>query len=124
MVYDLLNEFVEQSLIIIKINTSKMPYKPSRAAKIRNRNLYTLSSLLKSGSLNTNDAIYERAIVIIIIGLTIPALTAASPNIKAPRIDIVDPYFDGNLESLSLKSSYIISIINASNTEGKGTPFL
>ena len=80
--------------------------------------------LLKFESLNIKDDVYDIAIVIIIMGLTMPAFTAASPNSSAPNIEIVEPYFDGNLESLSLKSSHITNIINASNIEGKGTPFL
>ena len=43
-----------------------------------------------------------RAITIIIIGDTIPALTAASPRISAPTIDKELPAKAGTLKSLSL----------------------
>ena len=59
---------------------------------------------------------------IIAIGDTSPALTAASPIIKAPRIEMAEPKLDGNLKSLSLKMSQIIKSIITSIMEGNGTP--
>ena len=64
------------------------------------------------------------AIIIIIIGLTSPAETAASPNINAPRMDTELPYELGNLISLSLSISQENNIQNASKIAGKGIPFL
>ena len=62
--------------------------------------------------MNIKLAIKVREVIIIIIGETIPALTAASPIIRAPSIDMVDPKFDGNLKSLSRSKSTIKSNIN------------
>ena len=91
-----------QRLIRKNINTRSIPYIPKIAAPNKNRNLYILRALLKSGFVNTSDDIKHIAIVIIIIGLTIPAFTAASPSISAPSMEIAVPYLDGNLISLSL----------------------
>ena len=85
--YGLLFEYVEHNLIIINSIPSKIPYSPRIAAHIKNKNRYILIALLKSVLLNAREEIKLRAIVIIIIGLTIPAATAASPSIKAPKID-------------------------------------
>ncbi len=60
------------------------------------------------------------ATIIIRIGLTIFAFTAASPNIKAPTIPIVGPIGEGTLRLASLMNSKDISITRSSNTIGNG----
>ena len=58
------------------------------------------------------------------MGLTILALTAASPKISAPKIEIDEEKDEGNRKSLSLNISQINNIKNASIVAGKGTPAL
>ena len=65
--------------------------------------------------------IEDIATTIIIIGDTIPALTAASPNIKPPRIEIEDPILLGILKSVSRSISKQVSNIIHSTKLGKGT---
>ena len=60
------------------------------------------------------------AIIIIKIGLTILASTAACPNISAPIIPIVVPIGEGTLKLASLISSKDISIAKISTIIGKG----
>ena len=55
------------------------------------------------------------------IGLTMWAVTAASPKIKAPTIPNVAPTGPGTLKLDSLISSKEISISNISTNVGKGT---
>ena len=64
------------------------------------------------------------ATTIIIIGDTIPALTAASPSIKAPTIESVLPDTLFDLISLSLRISNENIMIIASTKAGNGTPSL
>ncbi|MNP12237.1 hypothetical protein D3C76_1044640 [compost metagenome] len=71
-----------------------------------------------------NDAIAVTATTITRNGLTIPALTEASPIIKPPTIPIAGPIGFGKRTPASLNISMDISIINASIREGKGTPCL
>ena len=61
------------------------------------------------------------ATIIIRIGLTTPALTAASPIIKAPTIPIVGPMGEGTLKPASLISSKETSKSNSSKKIGNGT---
>ena len=68
--------------------------------------------------------IYVKEVTIIIIGVIRPAFTADSPKTRAPSIEIAEPYFVGNLKSLSLKISHIPSIKKHSIIAGKGIPFL
>ena len=70
----------------------------------------------------TSPAIEEIATTIIIIGETIPALTAASPKIKPPNIEIALPLVADIRTSLSLNISQINNIPKASIRAGKGTP--
>lgn len=53
------------------------------------------------------DAIPVIATIIINMGLTIPALTAACPSTSAPTIPIVDPIAEGTLSPASLINSKI-----------------
>ena len=62
--------------------------------------------------------------MIISIGLTIFALTAASPKISAPTIPIVGPTGDGTLKPASRISSKETSIIRISMITGNGTSSL
>ena len=67
------------------------------------------------------EAIPVIATIIIRVGLTIPALTAASPKIRAPTIPIEEPIRDGTLRLASRISSKEISISKISKVTGKGT---
>ena len=64
------------------------------------------------------------ATTIIIIGETIPALTAASPKTSPPKIEMAVPIEEGIRISLSLKISNEIIIKIASIKAGKGTDTL
>ena len=55
------------------------------------------------------------------IGETIPALTAASPRTKAPKIEREVPLDAGVRASASYKSSNVRISINASISAGNGT---
>ncbi|MNI86951.1 hypothetical protein D3C73_1440940 [compost metagenome] len=55
-------------------------------------------------------------------GLTIPALTAASPIIRPPTIPIAGPTGFGSRMPASRRISIEISRISTSMTDGKGTP--
>ena len=72
----------------------------------------------------TNEDIPVIATTIIKIGLTIPALTAASPKIKAPTIPMVGPIGEGTLKPASLISSKENSNNSISTIIGKGTLLL
>lgn len=61
------------------------------------------------------------ATIIIKIGLTMLALTAACPNTKAPTIPMVGPIGEGTLSPASRISSKEISITKISKITGKGT---
>ena len=76
---------------------------------------------MNSGSTNIRDEIDVMATTIIIIGDTIPALTAASPKINAPTIEMADDAKLGNFKSLSLKISNDIIISIASMNVENGT---
>ena len=67
------------------------------------------------------EAIPVIATIIIKIGLTIPALTAACPKTKAPTIPMVGPIGEGTLKPASRINSKEISIIKISTIIGKGT---
>ena len=56
-----------------------------------NRSRYHLMAFINSGSVNRRADIAVMASIIIIIGDTIPALTAASPKISAPTMEIAEP---------------------------------
>jgi hypothetical protein len=73
---------------------------------------------------NISPAIEEIAITIIMMGETIPALTAASPNINPPSIEIADPEVFDIRKSDSFNISKHISINSASMYAGKGTKVL
>ena len=92
--------------------------------KIKNMLFYNLKELVTSISGKIKLDIYVKAVTIIIIGVIRPALTADSPKTRAPSIDIAEPYFVGNLKSLSLKISKENIIAAASTKAGKGTPSL
>ena len=68
-----------------------------------------------------NEAIPVMATIIINIGLTILALTAACPKTNAPTIPMVGPIGDGTLKPASLINSKDISIIIISKITGNGT---
>ena len=98
-----------------------MPCMPKMAPPIINANRYILRAVMKTGSTNISDDIDVMAITIIIIGDTIPALTAASPRIRAPTIEIAELAKLGNFKSLSLSISNAIVIRIASKNAEKGT---
>ena len=73
------------------------PIIPAIDASIKKIILQLLKAFNKLTSTNMSPEIIVIAITIIIIGETIPALTAASPKIKAPTIDSVLPLELGTL---------------------------
>ena len=79
------------------------------------------SALMNSGSTNVSEEIDVIAITIIMIGDTIPADTAASPNIKAPTMDKAELAKLGSFKSLSLKISNDVIIRIASINVENGT---
>ena len=97
---------------------------PKIVANIMNIILHILMALIIPAFEYINEHIALVAIVINMIGETIPADTAASPSTIAPNIDIADPEKFGILISLSLSTSNIKIIPNASTMAGKGTPAL
>ena len=74
-----------------------IPNIPEIDAKNKNINLQVLREFKIFISENINPDIIVIAITIIIIGDTIPALTAASPSINAPTIESVFPATFGTL---------------------------
>ena len=70
---------------------------------------------------NTNPAMEDRAMIIIIIGDMIPADTAASPRIIPPRIEMALPVVEDILISRSLNLTKPRIQPKASTTAGKGT---
>ena len=88
---------------------------------IMNRNRYILSAVVNCGSIKISEEIDVIATIMIIIGDTIPALTAASPRIKAPTIERAELAKLGNFKSLSLRISNAIVINNASTKAENGT---
>ena len=80
--------------------------------------------VMKEKMLDISPDIDDRAVIIITIGETIPAATAASPRINPPSIDIeVDVVVD-ILTSLSFSISKHIIIIRVSIYAGNGTKLL
>ena len=98
-----------------------IPKKPHKDPKRIYANLVTLKWKLNEKSGIENEEIAVTAIIIINIGETILADTAASPKTKAPTIPTVEPRGEGTLNPASLISSKDSSIINTSKTIGKGT---
>ena len=78
-------------------------------------------ALLNSGSTKIREEMAVIATTIIIIGDTIPALTAASPRISAPTIEIAELAKLGSFKSLSRSISKAIIIKRHSIKAGKGT---
>ena len=115
-----------KELVLIKsinriININIIPFMPKKLALIINNNLYHLIPFVNSGSVIVNDDIDVIAIIIIIIGDTIPASTAAWPSIRAPTIERELVVKFGNLNSLSFSISKDTNIISASVKAEKGT---
>lgn len=119
--YGMPNEFKELSLIIKYINVITTPIIPIKLAPNINSILYHLIPFIISGSVNNRADNAVIAITIIIIGETIPALTAASPNIRAPTVDKALDVKDGLLKSHSLNISKENAIKRASKKAGNGT---
>ena len=77
--------------------------------------------MINSGSTNVKADIDVMAMTMIIMGETIPALTAASPRIKAPTIEMAEDANDGIFRSLSLNISKDIIMMVASTKVENGT---
>ena len=122
--YGTVNEFIEHSFMIRYRLDKKIPVIPNRLALSINNKRYHLRPFIISGSVNNNADSEVMAITIIIIGDTIPASTAALPNIKAPTVDIALVVKFGLLRSLSRNISKEIIIIIASINAGNGTDAL
>ena len=102
-------------------NPNPSPKNPDIYAKAINKNLEILKWNPNEKSGIAKEAIPVIAIIIIKIGLTILALTAAWPRTKAPTIPMVGPIGEGTLRPASRISSKDISISNSSNIIGNGT---
>ena len=76
---------------------------------------------IKKSLCKAKEAIPVMATIMINVGLTIPALTADSPKIKAPTIPIEEPINEGTLRLASRINSNEISINSNSKIIGKGT---
>ena len=83
-----------------------------------------LRKLINSIDEKASDATDEIPTIIIVIGETIPASTAAWPKTKAPTIEIELPPLPGKRISLSLNIWNIKLITIISKTVEKGTPSL
>ena len=116
-----MKDSILDSFKIKQINIKFTPTNPNMAAANMNANLHHLNPFINSGSVNGRADIAVIDTTIIIIGETIPAFTAASPNIKAPTIDRALLLNDGILRLLSLNISKDNIIIKASKKAGKGT---
>ena len=115
------NDFI---FTIIEIYTNKpklIPKKPAIYPSKINKNLNNLKWKPKEKSGIADEAIAVIATIIIRVGLTILALTAASPITNAPTIPIVEPIGEGTLSEASRISSKAISIARISTITGKGT---
>ena len=97
------------------------PNTPRKFAPNINTSLYHLIPLIISGSENRRADTAVMAITIIMIGDTIPALTAASPRIRAPTMERALVVEVGSLRSHSLNISNEANIIIASIKAGNGT---
>ena len=100
---------------------NKMPWIPNMAAPIIKAILYILRPVVNVGSVKISDEIDVMAITIIMIGDTMPALTAASPKIRAPTMEMAELAKLGSFKSLSLKISNEIIIRIASMNVENGT---
>ena len=85
-------------------------------------NCHHLREFINSIDVNAKDATDDIPTIIMVMGDTIPASTAAWPNTKAPTIEIEELPLPGNLKSLSLSIWNIKLITNISNTVENGTP--
>ena len=101
-----------------------MPKKPHKYPKKIYINLDILQWKLKEKSGIAKEARPVIETIIVNIGLTILASTAAWPNIKAPTIPMVGPIAEGIRKPPSLISSNENSISNNSTIIGKGTDSL
>ena len=109
-------------VVIRKYNPTRTnPYIPKKLAPNIKISLYHLNEFISSGSEKANDDMDVMATTIIIIGDTIPADTAASPNIRAPTMDRELLAKLGIFKSLSLNISKENIISIASIKAEKGT---
>ena len=97
----LLNTYIEDSFVIIKIKPNIIPMSPNIEDKNISEYLHILINDWRSWYVNINEQIAVTETTITIIGDTIPALTAASPSTKAPRIESDVPLDEGVSESAS-----------------------
>jgi hypothetical protein len=121
VIYGQPKDFNLHNNIICKNVPTAIPKKPAIYPNKIYINLHILMVKFndKSGMLNEQIAVI--ATIIISMGLTRLALTAASPNIKPPTILIVGPIGDGTLTPASLINSKDISIKSISKITGNGT---
>ena len=83
--YDTPNEFMPESTVIWNTKQNAIPKKPAKYPKIMYANLTTRIWKLKEKSGTVKAVRPVRATIIISIGLTMFAVTAASPKISAPN---------------------------------------
>ena len=86
-IYDLPNVFMLHIFVVNIMNTINIPNIPMVVPPNMNSNRYHFMAFVNSGSVMINALMAVMATTIIIIGETIPAFTAASPNINAPTMD-------------------------------------
>ena len=114
-------DFKSHNIEIYTNSPKLIPKNPDIYPKRINKNLKYLKWKPKEKSGIAKEDIPVRATIIIKIGHTIFALTAACPKTNAPTIPIVGPTGEGTLKPASLINSKDISIINNSNIIGNGT---
>lgn len=90
-VYGRFKEYMLVISIISSIKDMDSPNSPYIDDNISEKNLQERRLDVNSGLLNIILVINVKDIIIIIIGLTMLAFTAASPMISAPNIDIAEP---------------------------------
>lgn len=117
-ILDLQEQKIEQTI------RRAIPRKPKIYPNIIYKNLNNLREKLNEKSGIEKEHIPVIATIIISIGLTRLALTAASPRIRAPTIPIVVPNGPGTRSPASRISSKENSIKKISKITGKGTAFL
>ncbi len=112
---------VLQSSPAIRKKPAIIPKNPKMLASAIIIYLMTLSEEANSSTGSAKEARAVKATITTIIGLAIPADTAASPTIKPPTIPMVFPSGPGILIPASRRSSKENSINNVSIVTENGT---
>ena len=119
------SKFSKEAILVINIkHIDIIPIAPSILDAIINKNLQNLIPFIKSASWNIRLDIDVIATIMMVIGETIEASTAACPRTSAPTILIAVVILLGLLMSLSLSTSKTVINSMISKNVGKGTPSL